>query len=86
MRTVYLKTWKTTKWKTGLAIKNLQTRNWTSTTSNRSLRLIFAEKLSADMANTHNRASNSLLRNYFSSDLLLVQDLPKNQENAYTHN
>ena len=61
-------------------------RNWTSETSNCSLRLILAANLSVDMANTNNCASDSLLRNYFSSDLLLVQDLPKDQENAYTHN
>ena len=38
------------------------------------------------MANNKNRASDSLLRNYLSSDILLVQNLPKNQENTYTHN
>ena len=47
--------------------------------------LIFAAKRSVDMADTNNRTSNSLLSNYLSSDLLLVQNLPKDQAHAYTH-
>ena len=48
--------------------------------------VIFAAKLSVDMADTHNRASDFLLCNIFRNDLLLVQNLLNNQENAYTHN
>ena len=38
--------------------------------------LILVAKLSADMADTHNRARDSLLCKYFRSDLLFVQNLP----------
>ena len=50
------------------------------------LRVILTAELSVNIADTINRTCDSLLRNYLSSDLLLVQDLPRNQENAYTHN
>ena len=86
MFTVYLKNWKSTMWWTGLTIKNLRSSTLDYHTSNRTLRVIFAAKLSVNMANTNNRASDFLQRNYLSSDVLLMPNLPKDQAYVYTHN